>query len=389
MKILLSIHHFLDPNAGAPGVTLKLGQEYQKLGHEVHYYGFGNLPDKMPKKAKSITFPEFLAFYMSSLSKEQSFDVVDASTGDAWLWGKMSWSGRKSRPLLVTRSHGLEHTSHRHRMEEAKRGNQQLSWKYPLYHGGFRLWEVATSMRYADLSFLLNQDDLEYAVNELGVERTRTHIVSNGVPEAFLNLPFEPTPKTPDSIIGIAQIGNYIPRKGINYSVPALNNILDRYPQVQVSFLGTGCPEAEVYQDFNPAVRDRIRVVPRYSRKMLPTLLKGYQIKLIPSLSEGFPLVLMEAMACGLTPIGTAIPGLTENIKDEHNGISIPPRDSQAIEQAIERLITDRSYLEQLRRNAHATAQDYSWARIARDNLSLYEEALSKKKFSSENFPYS
>lgn len=32
MKILLTIHHHLDPNSGAPGVTWKLGQEYQKLG---------------------------------------------------------------------------------------------------------------------------------------------------------------------------------------------------------------------------------------------------------------------------------------------------------------------------------------------------------------------
>ena len=37
MNILLTIHHDLDPNAGAPGVTWKLGQEFQKLGHDVDY----------------------------------------------------------------------------------------------------------------------------------------------------------------------------------------------------------------------------------------------------------------------------------------------------------------------------------------------------------------
>jgi glycosyltransferase involved in cell wall biosynthesis len=53
---------------------------------------------------------------------------------------------------------------------------------------------------------------------------------------------------------------------------------------------------------------------------------------------------------------------------------------SQAIEQSLEKLIVNRPYLEQLRRNAHATAQRYSWNRIARDTLSLYEETLKRKK---------
>jgi glycosyltransferase involved in cell wall biosynthesis len=69
-----------------------------------------------------------------------------------------------------------------------------------------------------------------------------------------------------------------------------------------------------------------------------------------------------------------------EIVSDGHNGILVPSRDSQAIEQALERLITDRPYLEKLRRNAYATAQKYSWHRIARDNLTLYEAALSHKR---------
>ena len=69
-----------------------------------------------------------------------------------------------------------------------------------------------------------------------------------------------------------------------------------------------------------------------------------------------------------------------EIVREGHNGILVPPRDSQAIEQALERLIADRPYLERLRRNAYATAQRYSWARIARDNLAFYEEALCQQR---------
>jgi len=380
MKILLTIHHALDRNAGAPGATWKLGQEYQKLGHEVHYYTFDNLPDKLSGLVESIMFPGFVARQISALVNKQAVDVVDASTGDAWIWAKMRRSFRENSPLLVTRSHGLEHTMHLENLEEARRGKLQLSWKYPLYHGGFRLWEVATSMRYADLVVLLNHRDAEYAVEKLGISSERTRIVANGIPEGFLNLPFHPMPEAEDSAIYIAQVGNYIARKGVEYGAAALNAILARYPQVKVSFLGTGCSEAEVHAGFEPAIRARIRVIPRYSHEALPDLLRGHHIKLFPTLSEGFSLALTETMACGLVPVTTTTPGPMEIVRDGDNGILVPPRDSQAIEQALERLITDRPYLEKLRRNAYATAQKYSWHRIAGDNLTFYEAALSHKR---------
>lgn len=380
MKILLTIHHHLDRNTGAPGATLRLGEEYQKLGHEVHYYSFDCLPRKLPEKLESVLFPEFLASHISTLCQQQSLDIVDASTGDAWMWAKIRRISEHNCPTLVTRSHGLEHIMHLENLEEARVGNLHLSWKYPIYHGGFRLWEVANSLRGADLSLFGNHRDLEYAVEKLGVDAQRARLFANGIPAEFLNLPFEPTPDAEDAVIRIAQVASYIPRKGIHYGVPALNNILDRYPQVKVSCLGTGCSAAEVLADFAPAVRDRVAVVPSYSHETLPDLLRGHHIKLFPTLSEGFSLALVDAMVCGLAPLTTTTPGPMEIVRDGCNGILVPPRDTQAIVTALEQLITDRPYLEKLRRNAYATAQKYSWEKIASNNLTLYETALAEKR---------
>ncbi len=283
-------------------------------------------------------------------------------------------TGYKIMKILLTIHHNLDPNA----------GAPGITWKlgqeYPLYHGGFRLWEVANSLRDADLSLFCNRRDLDYAVEKLGVDVDRASLFENGIPEAFLNLPFEPTPEAEDSVIRIALVATYIPRKGIYYGVPALNKIMARYPQVEVSFVGTGCPEAQVYADFDPSVHDRIRVVPRYKHETLPELLRGHHIKLFPTLSEGFSVALMDALACGLAPVTTTTPGPMEVVRDGDNGILVPPRDSEAIAQALERLITDRPYLEKLRRNAYATAQKYSWQGIARDNLTLYEAALSHKR---------
>lgn len=380
MKILIAAHHYLDPNAGASGATLRLAEQYERQGHEVCFYSFEDLPHKFPELAETVMFPGLVAMRIAHLVRQRAVDVVEAMTGDAWVWGVLLQSYSQNRPLLVTQSHGLEHCVHLERLEDARRGILKLSWKYPLWHGGFRLWEVATSLRCADLSFLLNQQDAGFATEQLHVQPERIHVFPNGISESLLNLPLTPLPELRDGMIGIAQIGSYSSRKGIHYSIPALNAILSQYPQVKVSFLGTGCSEDQVYADFAPTVRDRICVIPSYANEQLPDLLQGHQIKLLPSLSEGFGLALVEAMACGLAPIATAVQGPMEIITDCHDGLLVPVRDSQAIEQALKRLINNPDYLEQLRCNAYITAQHYSWADIAKKRLAIYQNALNKRR---------
>ena len=376
MNILFIIHHDLNPNAGVAGITLKLGQEYQKAGHQVSYFSFDNLPPKLPEIIKAIIFPYWVAAYL--LFQKQPIDVIDASTGDAWLWAKLF---RRFRPnsALITRSHGLEHNLHLENLEESARGNLSLSWKYPLYHGGFRLWEVQTSIKNANLTIMSNSRDRDYACKELGIAPEKLTIMPNGVPEEFINLPRSNTPQSTDATIGIAQVGSFIERKGIKYSIPALNNILQRFDNVKVSFLGTGCAASNVLENFSADVRHKVTVIPNYSREALPDLLKDHQIKLSPSLSEGFSVALVEAMACGLVPITCSTLGLREFLEDGQNGILIPPRNSKAIETTLEELILNPSQLERLRQNAYQTAQDYSWVSIAQKNLALYRQVLQSK----------
>ncbi|MEM7757808.1 MAG: glycosyltransferase family 4 protein [Cyanobacteria bacterium P01_A01_bin.40] len=383
MRILLSIHEKLDLNSGAAGSTLRIGKEYQKLGHEVYYYSFDDLPSIFPLKVKELVFPEFVAFKISQSIDKFNIDVVDASTSDAWLWAKVLRNLNKKAPVLITRSHGLEHIQHLQDMEEAIRGDLKLSWKYPLYRGSIQLWEVAESIKLADSVYLLNTQEKKYVVEHFEVNPDRAYIFPNGIPEYLINLPFKPLDHNAEVPIKIAQISTYITRKGIKYSSSAINNILNRYPQVEVSFLGTECPECpdveQVYADFAPNIRDRITVIPRFNHEALPHLLKGHHIKLLPSLSEGFGKALIEAMACGLAPITTATSGPLEIVTNDHDGVIIPPRSSNAIEQALERLISDQIYLNSLRYNAYKTSQKYSWKTTAENRLSIYQQNLKSK----------
>jgi len=383
MKILLTIHEKFDQHSGSAGSTFRLGEQYQNLGHEVSFFAMSDTP-RLEKHLQRIVFPEFVANYVSKLDRNEGLDVVDGSLGDIWVWAKIARILNRQTPLIVSRSHGLHHLTHEWILKEAQQEKLQLSWMYSLYRGGFNLWEVRNAVRDSDLVFLLNREERDYVINHLGVNPTRAHVFPNGIPDTFLNLPFEPIPNEPDTKIRIAQISSYIPRKGIQYGSPALQTILKRYPNVEVSFIGAKCtdlpePEAAIYADFDPALHNRIRVIPRYKQETLPKLLEGHHIKLLPTLSEGFGKAIVEAMACGLAPVTTNVAGPLEIVRDGYDAIVVPTHDSHAIEQALERLICDRVLLETLRRNAYETAQSFGWRNIAQRRLACYEEAIQKK----------
>lgn len=374
MKILLTIHAERNPDAGGAGVSAGLGEELGRLGHEVAYLSFSDLPAWLPHRAKGLAFPAFVARRL----RRSDVDVIDAAVGDAWLLGVLR--RRSAGPLLVARSHGLVQMADRARREEARRGGLELSWRYPLYWGGYRMWEVSRSLRAADLCLLLNDEERRFALAELGLPEERVRVVDNGIPGELLGRSLEDA--GPGAPFRIAHLGSYLPLKGARYVAAALGAVLELHPRAQASFLGTDCPEERVLADFRPELRSRVAVMPSYRRESLPELLRGHSVILSGTLKEGFPLGTLEAMACGLAPVTAATPGPLQYVRDGENGVVVPRADGAALAGAVERLIADPGLLRRLREAALATAQRYGWDRVARDVLGLYEEALLRRRSS-------
>jgi len=67
---------------------------------------------------------------------------------------------------------------------------------------------------------------------------------------------------------------------------------------------------------------------------------------------EGIPNVLKEAMACGLPVLASSVGGIPELVEHERTGILVPPRDSVALADALQRLCEDKALCERLGRAA-------------------------------------
>jgi glycosyltransferase involved in cell wall biosynthesis len=370
MRILLGLHHYIGPDAGAPRVVYRLREELAALGHHVESYSFDDLKG-VPDKAKPFVFPAYFAANLAR--RRRDFDVVDASCGDGWI----AYRGRgHGGPLRVTHSHGLEHLYARSEKSELARHGRTVPRRKSLYRYGWRLAEVGRSLRGSDLCLMLNDGEARFLTETLGIARARVEVVKNAVEDAVLSAPLVMPPGEP---IVVAQVGAYIARKGVAYTAAAMAPLMARHPTLRLRFLGTGAPREAVLADYPAALHDRIEVTPRYPNGSLPQLLEGAAIQIMPSLFEGSPVAKLEGMARGLVPVVSDDAGTSVQIVDGENGLIVPVADAAALGAAVERLVIDPALRGRLRESALVTARGTNWAAVAASRIESYARALDRR----------
>lgn len=93
----------------------------------------------------------------------------------------------------------------------------------------------------------------------------------------------------------------------------------------------------------------------------LPALYASCDVFAFASLTETLGLVVLEAMASGLPVVATPALGVAESLRDDVNGLAVPPRDASAMAAAFVRLARDHALRRRLAHGALATAATFSW----------------------------
>jgi glycosyltransferase involved in cell wall biosynthesis len=110
----------------------------------------------------------------------------------------------------------------------------------------------------------------------------------------------------------------------------------------------------------------------------MPALLAACDIVCLPSYREGLPKSLIEAAAAGKPIVTTDVPGCREIVHDGDNGLLAPPRNANALADALGRLIGDPALRERMGARSRARAeQEFGLELVIRQTLALYREALS------------
>ena len=76
----------------------------------------------------------------------------------------------------------------------------------------------------------------------------------------------------------------------------------------------------------------------------------------LPSRSEGMGRVIVEAFCRGRPVVGARVGGIPDLVEDGQNGLLVEPGETQALADAIVRVLSDRALAERLAAGAHASA---------------------------------
>ena len=139
----------------------------------------------------------------------------------------------------------------------------------------------------------------------------------------------------------------------------------------------TSSDEATVFQLIEDlGLEDTIQFTGLVPQEDLPTLYAAADIFCYPSLHEGFGIAPLEAMACGVPVITTRGGALGEAVGDAAI-IMDDPLDDEALARAIERVASNATLAEELRRRGLEQAGRFSYSRSARQVLDIYQEVAS------------
>jgi glycosyltransferase involved in cell wall biosynthesis len=108
----------------------------------------------------------------------------------------------------------------------------------------------------------------------------------------------------------------------------------------------------------------------------LPALLQRYSLFAMTSRIEGNSKALLEAMSCGLCPIGVDVPGI-RNVIDGSNGVLVEPR-ADAVAQAIREILYNPDAIKRLQCNARKYVEEHCGLQSLVDTeLAVYREITS------------
>ncbi|MEU7791075.1 glycosyltransferase family 1 protein [Amycolatopsis sp. NPDC049159] len=222
--------------------------------------------------------------------------------------------------------------------------------------------------------------DEVFELSRIGVPRARISIVPCGVDlDRF----------TVDGPIArrraqhrLVTVGRLVPRKGFDTAITALAQL----PDTELVIAGgpergrlSQDPEARRLRELADrlGVGERVRWAGQVSRENMPALLRSADAVVCAPWYEPFGIVPLEAMACGIPVVATAVGGLTDTVVDGVTGLLVRPHSPKELASRVRRLLDDPALCHAYGTAGHDRAvARYSWDRVAADTLRAYHKLV-------------
>ncbi len=211
-----------------------------------------------------------------------------------------------------------------------------------------------TKVAAAAFAIAVSSYNREVIVRECGEgSRGKVHVVHCGVDPLF----FGPRPddRRHEGLFRVVCVASFEEVKGHRYLVEACALLRARGVPVVCDLIGEGPLRRAIEARVAAAgLRQIVRFHGGLPRPEVSRLLAAADAAVLAShptrsgKREGIPVALMEAMASGLPVVATAISGIPELVQSGLTGFLVPPRDPDALADALQRLAADPDLRQQM-----------------------------------------
>jgi D-inositol-3-phosphate glycosyltransferase len=332
-------------------------------GHRVVHIEAG--PHHLPKEALPDISDQFCHGVMQWIRANEKPDVIH---GNYWLSGVVGHHLKHELDVpFVSTFHTLARV-------KAEGGDPEPMW---------RDRAEAEIIQCSDAICVSCVEEEEQFRRLYGNPRGRIEIIAPGVEHAFF-APGEPSAAR--RAIGfdadrplILFVGRIQPLKGPDVAIQALA-ALGR-PDVQLAIVGGSSGRAGDVQAAEAhalvdelGLHDQVHFIEPKPHHILSTWYRAADVVLVPSRSESFGLVALEAAACGIPVVASAVGGLLSLVDDGITGYLIDGRRPTDFAAAIAKILDDPALAASMSLAAQRRAREYTWRSAAEHLRKLYAD---------------
>ena len=361
---------------GSGAVATELGLELARRGHEIHFVSYAS-PFRLRGFAERVTFHEVtqldyplfeqsspyalaLAVKQHEVAKRAQLDLMHVHyaiphAATAWL-AKQMLEHEGQHLKIVTTLHGTDIT---------------LVGRDPSY--------------YTLTKFSIEQSDAVTAVSAylrdetyraFGCGHCDLRVIPNFISTADYHPPKDDSFRkrlAPKDHRVLAHVSNFRPVKRVGDVIKIFALVRRELPATLV-LVGDG-PERDAaeHEVDTLGLRKDVRFLGKV--ESVGDVLRGSDLFLLPSSTESFGLAALEAMACGVPVVASAVGGLPDVIEDGTTGFLVPVGDVSAMaNRALQ--ILEPTTLARMRRAAAEHALKFSADHVVPQYEALYNEVL-------------
>ena len=225
------------------------------------------------------------------------------------------------------------------------------------------------TMERCDVAIAVNRQTKRYLLDF--IDKQNIKVIPLGVDTKMFR--FSPVPNNHE----ILAVGMHIKRKGFEYLIEAMSEIVKDYPDAKLHMVGLG-PQTQylVHLTEKLGLSKHVIFHGRVSDEELLKLYKRCRVFCHPSLSESFSPVRLEAMAVGRPVVATtAASGSIEMIENGRTGFLVKPADVDALVNTIIKVLENYKLCKKMGKKAREIIEKrYSWDIVAKKYYKIYEE---------------